>query len=66
MESQGLSLENYISAWGLTNSTCNQMVLRAAVDLSVFNILSNSGPGAHLTAEESLLEFRLQIIQMQC
>lgn len=52
MESQGLSLENYISAWGLTNFICNQMVLGAAFDLNVFNILSNSGPGAHLTVEE--------------
>ncbi|KAL6196915.1 hypothetical protein ACLB2K_032528 [Fragaria x ananassa] len=51
MESRG-SLENHISAWGVSTSLTIQMTLRAAVELDVFNIIAKAGSGAHLTSKQ--------------
>nr|XP_011460531.1 PREDICTED: (S)-scoulerine 9-O-methyltransferase-like isoform X1 [Fragaria vesca subsp. vesca] len=51
MESHG-SLENHISAWGLSTSVTIQMTLRAAIELDVFNIIAKAGSGAHLTSKQ--------------
>ncbi|KAL6201732.1 hypothetical protein ACLB2K_025444 [Fragaria x ananassa] len=51
MESHG-SLENLISAWGLSTSVTIQMTLRAAIELDVFNIIAKAGSGAHLTSKQ--------------
>ncbi|KAL6198683.1 hypothetical protein ACLB2K_028472 [Fragaria x ananassa] len=51
MESHG-SLENHISAWGVSTSLTIQMTLRAAIELDVFNIIAKAGSGAHLTSKQ--------------
>ncbi|PRQ18787.1 putative (S)-scoulerine 9-O-methyltransferase [Rosa chinensis] len=52
MENQRISSENYVSAWNLGGLVVTQMALKAAIELNVFNIIANSGPGTHLTSKE--------------
>ncbi|PRQ18931.1 putative (S)-scoulerine 9-O-methyltransferase [Rosa chinensis] len=52
MENQRISSKNYVSAWNLGGLVVTQMALKAAIELNVFNIIANSGPGAHLTSKE--------------
>ncbi|XP_062016885.1 (S)-scoulerine 9-O-methyltransferase-like [Rosa rugosa] len=52
MEIQRISSKDYVSAWNLGGLVVTQMALKAAIELNVFNIIANSGPGAHLTSKE--------------
>ncbi|KAM5574909.1 (S)-scoulerine 9-O-methyltransferase [Rosa sericea] len=52
MENQRISSKNYVSAWNLGGLVVTQMALKAAIELNVFNIIANSGPGAHVTSKE--------------
>uniref|UniRef100_A0A5B7B205 Uncharacterized protein n=1 Tax=Davidia involucrata TaxID=16924 RepID=A0A5B7B205_DAVIN len=51
MESKEEGLD-YLSAWGLGGLIATQMVIRAAIELNVFNIISDSGPEAQLSSAE--------------
>ncbi|KAM5584288.1 hypothetical protein ABKV19_003916 [Rosa sericea] len=52
MEIQRVSLKDYVSAWNLGGLAVTQMALKTAIELNIFNIIANSGPGAHLTSKE--------------
>lgn len=52
MENQRISSTNHVSAWCLGSLIPTQMAIKAAIELNVFNIIANAGPGAHLSSKD--------------